>query len=199
MWFLVRIASAAEPTCHVGRLDALAEALTGATASKAVAISAGTFEEACTGWSDVVEAAGDIAVVSPERRRAIDLAVATHDDRWREACAGGARALTESMSMTRQEGRAHLWDACALDALGMFTRDEWVSTLDGLVVLPLSAAVLLPEAGIDHDLTVVMVRGLAGLPGPALPAGTGTTGPEDEPAVADVADVAPEAPAPVPG
>jgi hypothetical protein len=165
----VTTAFAGEAGCDEARLSALRDELRGLPPGRMVAASAAALADACRGWNDVLEAAGDVAVVSPERRRALDLEVAKHDDRWLEACPDGAGVLSASLRMTRTDGRAAVWDGCGLDRLQAFERQEWIDGLDGLLVLPIAAAVLLPEVGIDAETRRIVVRGLAGLPPVASP------------------------------
>lgn len=166
MLLWVTSALAADTGCDEGRLARLPADIRGLPPGQIVAESASALAEACRGWSDVLETAGDAAEVSPERRRALDLELAKHDTRWLESCPDGERVLNESMRMTRIDGRAHVWDGCNLERLQVFGRDEWVNGLDGLLVLPMAASVLLPEVGVDFEVSRVVVRGLAGLPPP---------------------------------
>jgi hypothetical protein len=159
----VASALAAEPGCVVGRLSALANEARDLDARQVVGASAAALAEACRGWNDVLEAADEIAVASSERRWALDLTIATYDRSWLEVCPDGEGVLREAIRMTRADGRAHLWDGCGLDRLAGISRDEWVAALDGLLVLPLTAAVLLPEVGVDDATRDVVVRGLVGL------------------------------------
>lgn len=159
-------ALAADSYCSEARLATLEDEVRGLQPGQIVAASAAALEDACRGWNDMLEAAGDIAVVSPERRRALDMEVAKRDARWLEGCPDGEKVLSASIRMPRADGRAAVWDGCELDRLQVFTREEWVNGLDGLLVMPIAASVLLPEVGIDFEVSEIVVRGLAGLPPP---------------------------------
>jgi hypothetical protein len=179
----------ASGTCDVGALAAGIDGLHQLDPVERVARSAGALEVGCRGFGRALEAAGDVSVVSPERRRSLDLALGARDDLWRELCPAGPRALRESARMSHRDGRAHLWDECGLadqPELAGITREEWVERLEGMLILPLEAAVILREIH-DADLSEIVVRGLVGL-APRSPAPRPVPDPAtDEPEVADAA------------
>ena len=128
---------------------------------------------ACT-WPAGVQQSLQVLPTTPaDKLNTIDRQMAASaPDVWAAACPGGLDTVANAVTLGPTQGHALVHEACAVEELGVGTRDEYAGAR-GSMLLPVIVAWTLHQEGHNPDLVRDYARALAGLsvsPPPPPPA-----------------------------
>lgn len=131
---------------------------------------------ACTWPAGVQSAIQGLSTTPADKLNAVDRQMAaTAPDLWTAACPGGLDTVANAVTLGPVAGHSLVHEACAVEALGVATRDEYAMA-HGSMLLPVVVAWTLHSEGHNPDLVRDYARAIAGLsvtplpPPPAEPA-----------------------------